>query len=76
MLELAATRVFAWSLTVVFDWALLLKNAKVYVVCPSREKGENALLRLREETGKEGSFPQLDLASFTSIQEAAKHFLR
>ncbi|KAK1227604.1 short-chain alcohol dehydrogenase, partial [Marasmius sp. AFHP31] len=56
--------------------AVLSKNAKVYIACRSREKGESALARLRQETGKEGHFLKLDLASLVSIREAASEFLR
>ncbi|KAL0581532.1 hypothetical protein V5O48_000461 [Marasmius crinis-equi] len=56
--------------------AVLSKNAKVYVACRSREKGEKALTSLREQTGKEAYFLQLDLASLASIRQAAQEFLK
>ncbi|KAK1234546.1 short-chain alcohol dehydrogenase [Marasmius sp. AFHP31] len=56
--------------------AVLAKNAKVYVACRSSEKGESAIGRLREETGKDAHFLRLDLSSFVSIEQAAQEFLR
>ncbi|KAK1215776.1 short-chain alcohol dehydrogenase [Marasmius sp. AFHP31] len=56
--------------------AVLAKNAKVYVACRSSEKGKSAIVRLREETGKEAHFLRLDLSSFASIEQAAQEFLR
>ncbi|KAL0581533.1 short-chain alcohol dehydrogenase [Marasmius crinis-equi] len=56
--------------------AVLSKNAKVYIACRSREKGENALASLRKETGKEAHFLQLDLARLASVKEAAREFLK
>ncbi|KAK1221971.1 short-chain alcohol dehydrogenase [Marasmius sp. AFHP31] len=55
--------------------AVLAKNAKVYVACRSSEKGESAIARLREETGKDAHFLKLDLSSFASIEQAAQEFL-
>ncbi|KAL0581720.1 short-chain alcohol dehydrogenase [Marasmius crinis-equi] len=55
--------------------AVLIKNAKVYLACRSREKGEKAIASLRAQTGKEPFFLQLDLASLASIREAAQKFL-
>ncbi|KAL0573368.1 short-chain alcohol dehydrogenase [Marasmius crinis-equi] len=55
--------------------AVLAKNAKVYIACRSCEKGENALASLREETGKEAHFLQMDLASLASVREAARKLL-
>ncbi|KAK7036770.1 short-chain alcohol dehydrogenase [Paramarasmius palmivorus] len=55
--------------------ALLPKNARVYIACRSKEKAENAIVRLREATGREAIFMQLDLASLSSIEDAAELFL-
>ena len=55
---------------------LLKKNAKVYLACRSTEKAEKAIAKLKEETGKEGIFLQLDLGELKSIKKAAEEFLR
>ncbi|KAL0066450.1 short-chain alcohol dehydrogenase [Marasmius tenuissimus] len=55
--------------------AVLVKNAKVYIACRSREKGRSAIARLREETGKDAHFLKLDLSSFVSIEQSAQEFL-
>ncbi|KAL0066451.1 short-chain alcohol dehydrogenase [Marasmius tenuissimus] len=56
--------------------AVLAKNAKVYIACRSSEKGQSAITRLREQTGKDAHFLKLDLSSFASIEQAVQEFLR
>ncbi|KAH7872559.1 NAD-P-binding protein, partial [Lentinula edodes] len=55
--------------------AVLLKNAKVYMATRSSEKAAVAIARLKVETGgKEAIFLELDLASLSSIRNAANDF--
>lgn len=53
---------------------LLLKNAKVYLATRSRERAERAIDELREETGKEALFLQLDLNDLDAVRKAAEEF--
>ncbi|KAJ7209097.1 NAD-P-binding protein [Mycena rebaudengoi] len=56
--------------------ALLEHNAKVYVAGRSKEKAQEAMERLRKETGKaELHFLALDLADLQSVKKAAEHYL-
>ncbi|OSC98224.1 NAD(P)-binding protein [Trametes coccinea BRFM310] len=55
--------------------ALLQHNAKVYMASRSREKAEAAIASLKEATGKEAIFLELDLSSLASVRKAAKVFL-
>ncbi|KAG1726539.1 uncharacterized protein EDB91DRAFT_1229054 [Suillus paluster] len=54
---------------------LLTKNAKVYVACRDKAKGEDAIRELRENTGKEAILLQLNLANLKSIKAAGEEFL-
>ncbi|GAW09158.1 NAD -binding protein [Lentinula edodes] len=55
--------------------AVLLKNAKVYMATRSSEKAAVAIARLKVETGgKEAIFLELDLASLSSVRNAANDF--
>ncbi|QRW13834.1 short chain dehydrogenase [Ceratobasidium sp. AG-Ba] len=54
--------------------ALLSKNAKVYLAARSRPRAEEAIEWLKNETGKEAIFLELDLASFNSIKKATEEF--
>ena len=56
--------------------ALLNKNAKVYIACRNSEKARTACARLKEETGKEAFFIQLDLADLSSVKRATEEFQR
>ena len=56
--------------------ALLPKNAKVYIAGRSKSKAETAISQLKEETGKEALFLELDLANLKSIKQAAEEFQR
>lgn len=54
--------------------ALLNRNAKVYMASRSKAKAEEAISELREATGKEAIFLELDLANLASIKTAAQAF--
>lgn len=56
--------------------ALLRKNAKVYMASRNRSRARPAIADLKEKTGKEAIFLQLDLASLRSVKEAAENFQR
>ena len=49
---------------------MLLKNAKVYMASRSKERAEEAIAKLKVETGNETIFLQLDLASLDSVKRA------
>ncbi|CCM06190.1 uncharacterized protein FIBRA_08432 [Fibroporia radiculosa] len=55
--------------------ALLEHNAKVYMASRSQEKAEAAINELKEQTGKEALFLQLDLSSLASIRRSAEEYL-
>ena len=54
---------------------LLTHNAKVYIASRSKERVDTAIAKLKEETGKEAFFLQLDLADLSSIKRSATEFL-
>ncbi|KAG7451663.1 uncharacterized protein BT62DRAFT_1072209 [Guyanagaster necrorhizus] len=56
--------------------ALLGHNAKVYFVCHSEENARAAMAELRNETGREGLFLQVDFADLNFIKHAADDFTR
>ena len=55
--------------------ALLQHNAKVYLAARSKSKAEAAIKSLKEATGKEAIFLELDLSSLDSVKKAADEFL-
>ncbi|KAI0369416.1 NAD(P)-binding protein [Pilatotrama ljubarskyi] len=55
--------------------ALLQHNAKVYMASRSRVKVDAAIASLKEATGKEALFLELDLSSLASVKRAAQEFL-
>ncbi|KZS99459.1 NAD(P)-binding protein, partial [Laetiporus sulphureus 93-53] len=55
--------------------ALLEHNAKVYMASRSKQRAEVAVARLKEETGKEPIFLELDLGDLKSVRRAADEFL-
>ncbi|KAG8941226.1 hypothetical protein FRC04_004678 [Tulasnella sp. 424] len=55
--------------------ALLNKNAKVYMASRSKQKAEQAITDLKQETGKDAIFLELDLASLDKVTKAAKEFM-
>jgi len=56
--------------------ALLNRNAKVYFAGRSKQKNEEAIKQLKDETGREGIFLELDLADLKSVKKAAEEFRR
>ncbi|KDQ62478.1 hypothetical protein JAAARDRAFT_30374 [Jaapia argillacea MUCL 33604] len=54
--------------------ALLAHNAKVYIACRSKDKAEQAIKDLKEETGKEAIFLKLDLADLKAIKASVEEF--
>jgi len=55
--------------------ALLEHNAKVYMAARSREKAEAAIQDLKNQTGREAIFLQLDLGNLASVKKSAEEFL-
>ncbi|KAI0747567.1 NAD-P-binding protein [Fomes fomentarius] len=55
--------------------ALLEHNAKVYLAARSKERAEGAIASLKEVTGKEAIFLELDLSSLASVKKAVTEFL-
>ncbi|TFK28697.1 NAD(P)-binding protein [Coprinopsis marcescibilis] len=55
--------------------ALLAHNAKVYFASRSKDKTEQAIQDLKDETGNEGLLLQLDLSDLKSVKAAAEDFL-
>ncbi|KAL5478707.1 RDH1_1 [Sanghuangporus weigelae] len=54
--------------------ALLSKNAKVYIAGRNKSKADNAINVLKNETGKEVLFIELDLADLKAVKKAAEEF--
>ncbi|TFK40852.1 NAD(P)-binding protein [Crucibulum laeve] len=54
--------------------ALLVHNAKVYIAARSKDKAEQAIQDLKQETGKQAHFLKLDLADLKSVKAAAEEF--
>ncbi|KAI0796198.1 NAD(P)-binding protein [Abortiporus biennis] len=54
---------------------LLKKGAKVYMASRNKAKAEAAIANLKQETGSEAIFLELDLASLSSVKKAAEIFL-
>lgn len=57
-------------------YAMLRKNAKVYIAGRSQAKADTAIKELKERTGKEALFLELDLGSIRAVKKAATDFLR
>lgn len=57
-------------------FALLRKNATVYIAGRSQAKALVAIAELKERTGREAGFSELDLASLGSIRKAVAEFQR
>ncbi|EKM52469.1 uncharacterized protein PHACADRAFT_260900 [Phanerochaete carnosa HHB-10118-sp] len=55
--------------------ALLQHNAKVYLAARSRSKAEAAIKDLKDATGRDAIFLELDLSSLASVRKAAEEFL-
>ena len=58
-----------------FLQALLNHNAKVYLAARNLPKANAAIAELKDETGKEPIFLQLDLADIPAVRKSAKEFL-
>jgi retinol dehydrogenase-12 len=56
--------------------ALVEHNAKVYIAGRDEKKAQAAMQWLKQETGKDAHFLQLDLSSLKRVKEAAETFLR
>ncbi|KAI0671229.1 NAD-P-binding protein [Trametes maxima] len=54
---------------------LLQRNAKVYLAARNKARADAAIASLKEATGKEAIFLELDLASLASVKKAAQEFL-
>lgn len=56
--------------------AMLRKNAKVYIAGRNSSKAEAAIKELKERTGKEALFLELDLANLRAIRKSVAEFQR
>ena len=63
-------------MTILTSKVLLTKNAKVYIACRDRIKGDATIRELKNATGKEPILLQLNLANLKSVKAAAEEFLR
>ncbi|KAH9037556.1 NAD(P)-binding protein [Lactarius hengduanensis] len=54
---------------------LLTHNAKVYLAARSAQKANEAIAELKNETGKQAIFLQLDLSDIPAIRKSAQEFL-
>ena len=54
---------------------LLAHNAKVYLAARSTQKANDAIAELKNETGKEAIFLQLDLSDILAVRRSAQEFL-
>ncbi|KAI0823262.1 NAD(P)-binding protein [Trametes gibbosa] len=54
---------------------LLERNAKVYLAARSKSKAYAAIASLKEATGRDAVFVELDLSSLASVKKAAQGFL-
>ena len=58
-----------------FVQELLKHNAKVYLAARNATKANTAIAELKDETGKDAIFLQLDLADLTAVRKSAEEFL-
>ena len=65
----------ASTLTELHYQVLLQRNAKVYIASRNKDKASKAAASLKEVTGKEPFFIELDLADLSSVKKAAEEFL-
>ncbi|KAF9046618.1 hypothetical protein BJ165DRAFT_1179935 [Panaeolus papilionaceus] len=56
--------------------ALLAHNATVYLAARNENKTKQAIADLKQETGNEGIFLELDLSDLRSVKRAAEEYLR
>lgn len=51
------------------------RGGKIYIACRDKERGENALVKIRERSGSENiHFIELDLASLDSVRKFSRKF--
>jgi len=50
-------------------------NAKVYLAARSAQNANAAIVELKNETGKEAIFLQLDLSDIPAVRKSAQEFL-
>ncbi|KAH7879400.1 NAD(P)-binding protein [Lentinula edodes] len=55
---------------------LLIKGCTVWLAARSQSKAEQAIAELKEETGKEALFLELDLSDLKAVKESAEKFKR
>ena len=60
----------------VITQVLLEHNAKVYMGARDEKKARAAIEELRQSTGKEAIFLELNLANLSSVKKSAEAFLR
>jgi retinol dehydrogenase-12 len=65
----------ALNLAYTYIQALLKHNAKVYLAARTATKANTAIADLKNETGKEAIFLQLDLADLIAVRKSAEEFL-
>ena len=66
----------SWTKTELLHMQELLNhNAKVYLAARSAAKANAAIAELKNVTGKEAIFLQLDLADISAIRKSAEDFL-
>lgn len=63
------------NLAYTYIQALLKHNAKVYLAARTATKANTAIADLKNETGKEAIFLQLDLADLIAVRKSAEEFL-
>ncbi|KAH8981078.1 NAD(P)-binding protein [Lactarius akahatsu] len=54
---------------------LLAHNAKVYLAARSAQRANEAIAELKNETGKQAIFLQLDLSDISAVRKSAQEFL-
>ncbi|KAH9037558.1 NAD(P)-binding protein [Lactarius hengduanensis] len=54
---------------------LLVHNAKVYLAARSAQRANEAIAELKNETGREAIFLQLDLSDIPAVRKSAQEFL-
>lgn len=55
---------------------LLTHGARVYVAARNKTQAEDTIRELKQETGNEAIFLNLDLANLEAVKAAAEEFLR
>lgn len=55
---------------------LLQRNVKVYLGARSKLKAELAIQELKEQTGREAIFLELDLGNLASVRKTAEEYMR